>query len=153
MTVYMCPETADRPATVAGQLGKIAEERREGQGGVVHLQRVPLRVRPARAGEVLPDMRVPCGGWGMTGAGWEYRFPPIADPPGLSQQLLHVLGEAEEAREAHREAGWRERVAEELMDVVHAAETALRMLEKDGADLDGVRRGVIAKNEERGYYG
>ena len=39
----------------------------------------------------------------------------------------------------------------ELMDVIHAAETALRM-EFDDAEVDGLREAVEEKNRERGYY-
>lgn len=43
-----------------------------------------------------------------------------------------------------------ERVAEELLDTIHAAETALRML---GVEMDEAKRAVIEKNDARGYYG
>lgn len=40
----------------------------------------------------------------------------------------------------------------ELMDVIHAAETALRM-EFGDAEVDGLRDKVEEKNRVRGYYG
>lgn len=54
---------------------------------------------------------------------------------------------------ASAEGDGSERIAEELMDTIHAAETALRMLEAEGVDLGEVRRMVIRKNAARGYYG
>ena len=39
----------------------------------------------------------------------------------------------------------------ELMDVIHAAETALRM-ELTDAEVDGLSEAVEEKNRRRGYY-
>lgn len=38
------------------------------------------------------------------------------------------------------------------MDVIHSAETALRLLEAEGMDLDAIKRGVVEKNQARSYY-
>lgn len=83
---------------------------------------------------------------------WTWNFPPIADPPkSLGKQLLyHVVGEAQEAMDAYLDDEHADRIAEELLDAIHAAETALRML---GVDVDAAKRAVIAKNDARGYYG
>lgn len=43
-------------------------------------------------------------------------------------------------------------MAIETLDVIHAAETLLRMLEVRGVDLDAAKRLVIEKNDRRGYY-
>lgn len=84
---------------------------------------------------------------------WQWQFPPIAEPPKyLWVQIDRVCDEAREADNAKFYGEEDERVAEELMDTIHAAETALRMMEADGIDLEAVKRYVIAKNDERGYY-
>ena len=82
-----------------------------------------------------------------------YLFPAIAEPPAFYGQLLKLRGEAYEVMKASAEGEGGERIAEELMDTIHAAETALRMLEAEGVDLGEVRRMVISKNAARGYYG
>ena len=84
---------------------------------------------------------------------WEYRFPAIAEPEPFGLQLKHVRDEATEAIEAYYEELTPDEVAMELMDVIHAAETALRQLGMSGSELASVRMGVIVKNERRGYYG
>lgn len=81
---------------------------------------------------------------------WEWRFPPIAEPPGIEYQVIRVALEASEAEGALLSGEGAERLAEELMDVVHAAETALRMLD---VDMRAKRDEVVAKNRERGHYG
>ena len=84
---------------------------------------------------------------------WEYRFPAIAEPEPFGLQLKHVRDEATEAIEAYYEELTPDEVAMELMDVIHAAETALRQLGMSGSELASVRMGVVVKNERRGYYG
>ena len=84
---------------------------------------------------------------------WEYQFPAIAEPEEMSKQLQHVKAEAQEAIEAYYEESAPWTLATELMDVIHAAETALRLLGMHDAMLNGVKRSVIAKNDSRGYYG
>lgn len=82
---------------------------------------------------------------------WTWNFPPIANPPApISRQLAHVCSEVTEAEDAFRGGESAERVAEELLDTIHAAETALRML---GVEMDEAKRAVIEKNDARGYYG
>ena len=101
-----------------------------------------------------------------------YRFPAI-DGLGFiprDEQIAHIMDEACEAAEAYSE--WEaeadipasvqrvcgSRVAEarreygmELMDVIHAAETALRR-DFDAREAEELRREVIEKNRKRGYY-
>ena len=85
---------------------------------------------------------------------WHWQFPPIAERPKfLCRQLYHVVSEAREAESAEFQGEGNERIAEELMDAIHAAETALRMLPFDASQLDEIKRGVIEKNDRRGYYG
>lgn len=83
---------------------------------------------------------------------WQWQFPPIAEPEDLPHQILHIKAELLEAAEACGAKNI-QHTAEELMDVIHAAETALRLLEAEGMDLDAIKRGVIEKNQRRGYYG
>ena len=96
-----------------------------------------------------------------------YRFPAMADIDAWSwhNQIPYVLGEAKEARDAYRamlDSRWDthdgeptdESVREvglELMDVIHAAETALRMEFTDD-EVRNLRDSVIEKNRKRGYY-
>lgn len=85
-------------------------------------------------------------------APFTYQFPKICNPSGLTSQLVKIESEAAEAVDAYAACEGDLRVAEELMDVIHAAETALRMLGIQPFVLNAVKAGVISKNEERGYY-
>ena len=99
---------------------------------------------------------------------WFYRFPAIAKLGEWTneEQAEKVLDEATEAYNALRDSLWdydtgtrREEMSDsdrtaygmELMDVIHAAETALRM-EFGDAEVDGLRDAVEGKNRKRGYY-
>lgn len=68
-------------------------------------------------------------------------------------QLGRVRSEVIEVIDAKCNHESDERVAEELMDVIHAAETALRLLPFNENELDAIKRGVIEKNKARNYYG
>lgn len=83
---------------------------------------------------------------------FQYQFPSIAEPEELPKQLQHVKSEVDEAIEAYYEEKSPWTIATELMDVIHAAETALRLLEAEGMDLDAIKRGVVEKNQRRFYY-
>lgn len=85
-------------------------------------------------------------------APFNFQFPKIDNRNGLVSQLVKIESEAVEAVDAYADCESDLRVAEELMDVIHAAETALRMLPLSDRALNAVKAGVIAKNEERGYY-
>lgn len=89
----------------------------------------------------------------MIPAPWEWQFPPIAEPLGLRQQIISISGEVKEALDAYDDGEPCERIAEELMDVCHRAESAIRQLPFDDNQLSAVKRGVIEKNDRRGYYG
>ncbi len=97
-----------------------------------------------------------------------YRFPAMAKLGEFTneEQAEKVLDEATEAYNALRDSLWdydtgtrREEMSDsdrtaygmELMDVIHAAETALRM-EFGDAEVDGLRDAVEGKNRKRGYY-
>ena len=88
---------------------------------------------------------------------WQWQFPPCSQwvPSNDYQrdtQTRAVLQEAHEAREAFERRGEGGMLAYvmELMDVIHACETALR--EFDPCHLDAIKSLVIRKNDERGYY-
>lgn len=98
-----------------------------------------------------------------------YRFPAMAKLGKWKndEQVSKVWDEAEEAFDALRNGLWdydtgtrREEMSEadrtaygmELMDVIHAAETALRM-EFSDAEVERLSDMVEAKNQRRGYYG
>ena len=83
---------------------------------------------------------------------FEYQFPAIAEPEELPKQLQHVKSEVDEVIEAYYEERSPWTLATELMDVIHAAETALRLLGMHESMLNGVKTNVIVKNENRGYY-
>lgn len=97
-----------------------------------------------------------------------YRFPAMARLGEWTneQQAEKVWDEAAEAFNALRDGLWdydagkrREEMSEadrtaygmELMDVIHAAETAL-LMEFDDNEVDGLREAVEEKNRRRGYY-
>lgn len=97
-----------------------------------------------------------------------YRFQAMAKLGEFTneEQAEKVWDEATEAYNALRDSLWdydtgtrREEMSDsdrtaygmELMDVIHAAETALRM-EFDDNEVDALRDAVEEKNRERGYY-
>lgn len=102
-----------------------------------------------------------------------YRFPAMAEMDEYEsiQQCSHICDEANEAFDASAkmlgcfyraydsESKERYEIAYEarnaygmeLMDVIHAAETALRM-EFSPSEVEYLRDKVEAKNRERGYY-
>lgn len=76
-----------------------------------------------------------------------------ADRNTLEQQIDHIESEIREAREA-LESGDFDRVARELVDVQHSADTGLRIaMEQHGADSYGAYTAVTINNTRRGYYG
>jgi hypothetical protein len=86
-----------------------------------------------------------------------FNFPPVKfiPPEGLTRagQADHIV---EEAAELYAEATSDEdvpptRYIEELLDCIHACETALR--EFDREDIDRAAMAVIEKNKACGYYG
>ena len=84
---------------------------------------------------------------------WRYNFPKdtwhsYAD---LEDVLKHASGEVVEAGVALNDVS-DVLVAVEIMDAIHVLESALRMIERGGVNLDVVREAVIAKNADRGYY-
>lgn len=98
-----------------------------------------------------------------------YRFPAMARLGEWTNehQVTKVCCEACEAWDALRDCLWdydtgtrREEMSEadrtaygmELMDVIHAAETALRMEFSDD-EVNELRGMVERKNRKRGYYG
>lgn len=88
-----------------------------------------------------------------------YRFPAMAklDTFTNMQQADYICGEAEEVRIALADMNAstydskRTAYGNELMDVIHSAETALRM-EFDDDEVDILAELVKQKNRKRGYY-
>ncbi|ADQ04388.1 hypothetical protein Calow_0820 [Caldicellulosiruptor owensensis OL] len=78
-----------------------------------------------------------------------YNFPEIKKKPAsLIQQLNKIVEEASEAIKARDDI---ERDYE-IMDLLHACETYLRIRESQGVDLERIKSFVISKNKQRGYY-
>lgn len=83
-----------------------------------------------------------------------YHFPRVkfAGLNELGEQLKHVCSEANEAEIAYQHADINH-LALELCDVIHSAETAMRILEENyGVDVEKAKDSVRKKNEARGYY-
>lgn len=96
-----------------------------------------------------------------------YRFPAIAASDGFSRldqfgKLIEEVSEVEAARNVLDLAYdfcddrdeiemYRTAYGMELMDVIHAAETALRM-EFSENEVDNLKIATIVKNIKRGYY-
>lgn len=104
--------------------------------------------------------------------GKNYTFPAIANAGHcMGRQLKKIAEELAEVNSAYDDAlisfikddgteisalerSMRiEHVVMELWDVCHATETALRMIEFDGIDVDSLHDQVVMKNDKRGYYG
>lgn len=89
-----------------------------------------------------------------------YRFPAIDGLDGftIDCQLRYIDEELREASRAINHVGSetntscsRESYGMELMDIIHATETALRMEFTDD-EVEELRAKVIEKNAKRGYY-
>lgn len=88
-----------------------------------------------------------------------YRFPAMAKLSEWTnkQQVNYIIGEADEARialanmNASTVESRRRDYGMELMDVIHSAETALRM-EFTDEEVEHLHRLTIEKNRKRGYY-
>ena len=89
----------------------------------------------------------------MIATPWHWQFPPIEKPLPLRDQIVSIAGEVKEALDAYDSGEPFERVSEEIMDVIHRAESSLRELEGCDVDFGAVKRSVIEKNDARGYYG
>lgn len=88
---------------------------------------------------------------------WQWQFPPCYQwVPGNDferiNQLLKVRKEVDETFRAfeHRGEDGMLPYAMELMDVIHACETALREFEPH--QLDAIKALTIKKNDDRRYY-
>lgn len=84
---------------------------------------------------------------------WRYQFPACkrwipTDKRTRSEQALKIVEEAAEAM--NMRDGYDIAYAMELMDTIHACETALRELPE--SLLSSIKEAVVRKNAERGYY-
>lgn len=73
-------------------------------------------------------------------------------PKDFNGQIEKLKEELAEVIEAHVEGQGRERVAEELVDLQMACETALAILGLSEDLRQKIRRKVVLKNSLRGYY-
>lgn len=82
-----------------------------------------------------------------------YRFPAIKGLEEFdnSEQLEKIGSEVEESRDAYFGAPNGVAFGIELMDVIHAAETALRMNFTD-EEVENMYQLTISKNRKKGYY-
>lgn len=82
-----------------------------------------------------------------------YRFPAIKGLEDFdnSDQLEKIDSEVEESRDAYFYASNYVAFGIELMDVIHAAETALRMNFTD-EEVENMQQLTVSKNKKRGYY-
>lgn len=81
-----------------------------------------------------------------------YNFPPCKAERDLTRQCKHLVMEAKEAL-AEAKRGNIIDCRLELMDVIHCAETALRMIENEDEHCNTEAKAtVILKNKKRGYY-
>lgn len=70
----------------------------------------------------------------------------------IEKQIKHIASELVEVNKELDDRNW-ERLAEELMDLQHSADTALHILaSRYGIELDKVRNYIILKNTARLYY-
>ena len=83
----------------------------------------------------------------------KWYFPKYKDIPTDKTerwlQVLKVISETNETRQALSDET-DQRVIEEALDVIHAAETLLRSYPEDMVDKEHAK--VITKNQNRGYY-
>lgn len=82
-----------------------------------------------------------------------YRFPPIAiKPKSFAEQIDKLYEEVGEVWDAYIDHTSCKAIGMELMDVIQAAETALRMLPFNDEGIEELRAETIAKNAARGYF-
>lgn len=83
-----------------------------------------------------------------------YNFPRIkfCDECDLHTQLKHFASECIEIVE-RIEHGDMPGITEEVLDMLHSAETWIRIVERHGVDIDAEISKVIEKNRARNYYG
>lgn len=91
---------------------------------------------------------------------YEYQFPAMKkiDEWNFGDQISKISFETSELIEALLCTEGNiddilDNVAKEAMDVIHSAETLLRILDKRHVNIDSIYEGTIDKNEKRHYYG
>lgn len=79
-----------------------------------------------------------------------YNFPPVrwVEINTPNQQIQHINEEVGEVMRSETTA----ETDAEVMDALHSCETYLRIREKQGLDVDELRRQTLDKNHDRGYY-
>ena len=91
---------------------------------------------------------------------YEYQFPAMKkiDEWSFGDQISKISFETSELIEALLCTEGNiddilDNVAKEAMDVIHSAETLLRILDKRHVKIDSIYEDTIDKNEKRYYYG
>lgn len=90
----------------------------------------------------------------QSGDNFTFNFGRVkfVDNNAIINQIDHISSEVKEAFESATTPD-KHHTALELMDVLHSAETALRiMAEFHGINLNEIRKDCAAKNKVRGYY-
>jgi len=88
----------------------------------------------------------------------KFNFPKVkfAATNSAGEQLDHFLSEVKEVREELEKGSGRDiELADlEMMDALHSLETFFRIRRagRGARYVDGLRRKVVEKNRERGYY-
>lgn len=90
----------------------------------------------------------------QSGENFTFNFDRVkfVDNNAIINQIKHIESEVREAIDSAHTPN-NQHTALELMDVIHSAETALRILtECHGINLNEIRKECAAKNKVRGYY-
>lgn len=81
-----------------------------------------------------------------------YMFPATKWAKKITNLTAQANAIAEEFGEFFDECRGSEEETVELLDVIHACETYLRILEARGCDVNKAYARVVVKNADRGYY-
>ena len=88
----------------------------------------------------------------MTGMLYHFPRTRFVDENSIYDQVRHIMQETAEAEQEFDNPSCH-LLAQEIMDIYHSAETALRILkEKHGVDIHELMMAVYEKNNKRGYY-
>lgn len=79
---------------------------------------------------------------------YKYNFPAIKPLPTGRKQINKIIEETAEVLGAKNDI---ERI-HEVLDLIHACETYLRIMEAKGIVIESIRKEIERKNKDRGYY-
>jgi len=83
----------------------------------------------------------------------------FAETNSFTQQMAHIMGEINEVWDAVTEYAakqdekTKDKVAEELTDVITSCRTALAMMDLSQLEVSAMQASVNIKNRDRGYWG